>query len=470
MIQSDASALSIEQQITPHNSSFRDPSGFIFTHNETIYRQINHRYTDHYDWFVKSGLYADLVKNNWLIEHSETNMPVQSETGYKVIQPEPVRHISYPYEWSFSQLKDAALLTLTIAKRSLSFKMMLKDATPFNVQFVKGTPIFIDTLSFEKYKTGEPWVAYRQFCETFLAPLALMSFCNELAQGRLITNIHGLSIKDTSAKLPLRSYLHSGILMHIHFQGWFQGNASAPKESKSKRALPEQQLLAMLTHLENTIKGLTPKENKGVWGAYYQTGVLDQEYVTEKTTIMERFIKRNKTSYASAIDLGSNSGHFSTLLSGHEIDVVAVDSEHSCIDELYRTCTAKKIKNVLPLLIDLTNPTPSIGWMNTERASFMERYKADLVVALALVHHLVIGRNVPFEKVAQFCAQLGEDLIIEFIPKSDPKVQLLLANREDVFEHYTQQHFCNAFLGCFNLREEVPIEGTERTLYLFTRK
>lgn len=468
MSPTDSRLRSLEQPITPHNSSFKDPSGFVFTVNGTIYRQINHRYAGHYDCLMKSGLYEDLTKRNWLIAHTESNMPVQSIDGYKIIKPEPLRHISYPYEWSFSQLKAAALLTLGIAKKSLAHKMILKDATPFNVQFANGKPVFIDTLSFELYRDGDPWVAYRQFCETFLAPLALMYYRDETTHGRMVNQIHGLSVKQTAASLPLVSCFNSGLLMHIHFQSWFQGTVSTPNRSAAKQKLPQQRLLAMLNHLEQTVHQLSHKTKEGVWGAYYDTGVLDQEYVTEKSAIIQRFLSNNQ--YASAIDLGSNSGHFAKLMANTGIEVVAVDSEHRCIDDLYRENVASNRENILPLLIDLTNPSPAIGWMNTERSSFMERFSADLVVALALVHHLVIGRNVPFEKVAQFCAHLGNHLIIEFVPKSDPKVQLLLAHREDVFDNYTQAQFVEAFQQHFHIREEVAIAGTERVLYLLEKK
>ncbi len=469
MFPADSNTLGLGQQITPHNSSFKDPSGFVFMQDGMVYRQINHSYSHHYDHLLSSGLYQELVNQNWLIAHTEINSATPIADAYKIIRPQTVRHISYPYEWSFSQLKAAALLTLKIARKSLAFKMILKDATPFNIQFHNGKPVFIDTLSFECYREGTPWVAYRQFCETFLAPLALMSYRDGSANAALTTHIHGLPMKQTATALPFSSYFNVGLLMHIHLQAWFQGNASQGKPNTKVRELSKQRLEAMLSHLEKTVSNLSLQTNKGVWGAYYQTGVLDQEYVVEKSSVIEQFIANR--SYSSAIDLGSNSGHFSRLLASKGIHVVAVDSEHSCIDELYQVCKTDTIENILPLLIDLSNPTPAIGWMNTERGSFMERFASrDLVVALALVHHLAIGRNVPFAKIAAFCAQLGEDLIIEFVPKSDPKVQLLLAHREDVFVQYTSKDFHEAFQQYYNLMEEVAIAGTERVLYLFKKK
>src|SRR5687768_15426546 len=167
---------SLKQSSGQLSASFRDPSGFLFSRDGVLYRQVNRRYEQGYARLMESGLYDRLVKAGLLIPHVEVDQaPAESDLSHKVIQPEHVPFISYPYEWSFSQLKDAALATLSIQRRSLKVGMSLKDASAYNIQFVRGKATLIDTLSFETYKEGQPWVAYRQFCQHFLAPLALMA-------------------------------------------------------------------------------------------------------------------------------------------------------------------------------------------------------------------------------------------------------------------------------------------------------
>ncbi len=187
----------------PVAASFRDPSGFLFSRNGALYRQINRVYADDYDHLISSGLYDQLVKSGLLIPHREVSeKPVYPELAVKVIQPELVPFISYPYEWSFSQLKDAALATLAIQKRSIKAGMSLKDASAYNIQFINGKPTLIDTLSFEIYKEGKPWDAYRQFCQHFLAPLALMARVDVRLGQLLRVFIDGIPLDLASRLLP----------------------------------------------------------------------------------------------------------------------------------------------------------------------------------------------------------------------------------------------------------------------------
>src|SRR5262245_14254456 len=199
------------------SASFRDPSGFLFSRDGVLYRQVNRRYEQEYARLMESGLYEKLVKVGVLIPHVEVEN-VRAEAGecFRVIQPERVPFISYPYEWSFGQLKDAALATLSIQKRALKAGMSLKDASAYNIQFVRGKAVLIDTLSFELYKDGQPWVAYRQFCQHFLAPLTLMALKDVRLSQLLRVYIDGIPLDLASELLPSKTRLNFGLLTHIH--------------------------------------------------------------------------------------------------------------------------------------------------------------------------------------------------------------------------------------------------------------
>ncbi len=200
--------------------SFRDPNGFIFYRGQTLFRQVQRLYQPHYDQLMQSGLYEALVNAGLLIPHVEEHVDIALKTGaYRVLRPEPLPFISYPYEWCFSQLRDAALATLQIQMEALRFGMSLKDASAYNIQFRNGKPLLIDTLSFEKYEAGKPWVAYRQFCQHFLAPLALMSY-TDIRLGQLLrVHLDGIPLDLTSRLLPCNTKLRMGLLTHIHLHG-----------------------------------------------------------------------------------------------------------------------------------------------------------------------------------------------------------------------------------------------------------
>ncbi|NLE06761.1 MAG: SAM-dependent methyltransferase, partial [Crenarchaeota archaeon] len=242
------------------SGSFRDPSGFMFVQNGTLYRQVNQKYRDDYELLMRSGLYEQLSKTKTLVSHMEAELSLAPlpEIAYKLIKPEPVAFISYPYEWSFSQLKDAAILTLAIAKRALEFGMSLKDASVYNIQFHKGRPVFIDTLSFEKYAEGSPWVAYKQFCQHFLAPLALMAYTDPRLNLMLRNYIDGIPLDLTAKLLPGNAKLNFGILTHIFVHSRSQAKYADKQVSQTSTAqrLSKQNLLALLDDLLNTVRKL----------------------------------------------------------------------------------------------------------------------------------------------------------------------------------------------------------------------
>lgn len=451
-----------------HPSSYRDPSGFIFQVEGIYYRQINQSYAADYSLLMGSGLYDTLVKKGLLIAHQELPdhppFSANADQRYKTLLPAQLSRISYPYEWSFEQLRDAALLTLEIMNEAILHGMILKDATPFNIQFEEGKPVFIDTLSFEKYDPSLPWIAYRQFCECFLFPLYLEHYCG-MEQRKIQTAWpDGISASLTARLLPWKTRLSFGTLLHVHLQNKVSG------KDERKVVFSRQKLLNILQHLESIIRGLhTSADNLSTWNNYYQTTILSQSYLHEKEKLFRVYL--DGLVFHTALDLGANDGYFSQILSERkDAFILAVDADTICIDRLYRTVREKQIRNILPLCIGILHPSPAIGFRNRERASFHDRVRTELVVALAVLHHLVLSGNIPLHDIAGYMAELTTRLlVIEFVPLGDLKAQELIRHRSS-HHTYDTHSFEQHFLEYFSIEKKSVVPGTERVLYLMRKK
>jgi hypothetical protein len=448
------------------HASFRDPSGFLFARDGVLFRQINRVYAEDYSRLMESGLYDKLVKAGLLIPHVEVGQAWAESDAFKIIQPERVPFISYPYEWAFSQLKDAALATLSIQKRALKYVMSLKDASAYNIQFVRGRAALIDTLSFERYKEGQPWVAYRQFCQHFLAPLALMAYRDVRLSQLLRVYVDGVPLDLASRLLPARTRLNFGLLAHIHL------HAGAEKRfaGQSARAarMSRNALVGLIESLESTVRKLSWKPAGTKWSNYYDITNYSDAAFEHKKQLVAEWTKRLNPKLVW--DLGANTGVFSRAASSSGAFTVSFDVDPAAVEQNYLQAKREKEQNVLPLQIDLTNPSPALGWANRERESFGERGPADLVLALAVVHHLAITNNVPLPQLADFFAESGKWLVIEFVPKSDSQVRTMLASREDIFPNYTREGFESAFERRFVIHESAAVHESERRLYLMERR
>jgi len=463
--------MSINKKINKVSASFRDPNGFLFCKDGTVYRQVNIRYKENYDYLMKSGLYKELTKKNLLVPHKEENTkPVLSNNAYKIIKPQQIPFISYPYEWCFSQLKAAAITTLKIQKIALKFEMSLKDASAYNIQFLGHRPIFIDTLSFEKYSESKPWIAYRQFCQHFLAPLALMAHKDIKLNQLLRIHIDGIPLDLVSRLLPIRTWCTPSLLLHVHLhaksQKHFAKKISKKDSVKTKFTL--HSFLALIDNLESSIRKLEWKPGDTEWKDYYKGDSYKSTSFRYKQKIVLGFLDKIKP--RTVWDLGANTGIFSRIAKNKRALTVSFDVDPACVEINYRLALKNKETNILPLLIDLTNPSPGIGWENSERNSFMKRGPADTIFALALIHHLAISNNLPFDKIAKFFRKICNSLIIEFIPKTDAKVKRLLSMREDIFSEYTQRNFEEEFSKYFKIQASAKIKSSERILYLMKKR
>ncbi len=446
-------------------SSFRDPSGFLFFEGNVLYRQINGAYQEYYDHLINSGLFKKLIQNDLLVMHAEVDMKRRfSEEAYRIIQPEIIPFISYPYEWCFSQLKDAALLTLQIQKYALEFGMTLKDASSYNIQFSHGKPKLIDTLSFEVYKEGSPWIAYRQFCQHFLAPLALMSYRDVRLAQLLRVYIDGIPLDLASSLLPLRSLLNLSLCAHIRFHAGMQHRLPEKGQHPRVPFLSKRGLFALIDNLESLILSLRWEPKGTEWANYYSETNYSVQAFQDKKNIIQEFLKVVRSDQC-VWDIGGNVGIFSRIAGNKGIFTVCFDSDSAAIEKNYLEVKSKKERTIFPLVLDITNPSPAIGWANQERGSMEERGPANIVFALALLHHLAISNNLPFSDIAQFFSVIGESLVVEFVPREDSQVQRMLLTRQNDFPDYTLGNFERAFQKYFSIKSRRPIKDSKRILY-----
>ncbi len=441
-------------------ASFRDPSGFVYREGGVLLRRVHAVYRADYERLFESGLHDELVGAGLLVPLEERR-PGEGPEVVAVLRPEVVPTISYPYEWCFGELKDAALATLEIARRALEKGMVLKDASAYNVQFLRGRPVLIDTLSFETYQEGEPWIAYRQFCGHFLAPLALMAFVDIRLGALLRANIDGVPLDLAASLLPGSTKFKPGLLAHIHVHG--RATNQAATETVKKAHVSKMGLLALLDSLKGTVEGLRWEPKGTQWADYYADTNYTDASMADKRRLVASFLDGAE---GACWDLGANTGEFSRIAAEKGLDTVAWDIDPGAVERAY----AAKAPGVLPLLQDLTNPSPGLGWAGAERDSLEARGPVDVVMALALVHHLAIGNNVPLPDIAAYLARLGKRAIVEFVPKEDSQVRRLLASRRDVFPTYTLEGFEAAFAGLFETEAKEPIAGTARTLFRLRRR
>jgi hypothetical protein len=454
--------------------SFRDPSGFVFSRDGVVYRQVNAVFGDGYRRLMKSGLYDELARDRLIVAHEEVPLRLpDAPPALAVLQPQRVPFISYPYEWCFSELKAAALLTLDLQRRALTRGMTLRDASAYNVQFLGAQPIFIDTLSFGDYVEGQPWSAYRQFCQHFLAPLALMAHAHSSLGDLARVHIDGIHLDLATSLLPLSSRFRPGLLMHLHLH-----NRSLRKVPNTTSPAPQVHgtmkrtaLLGLIDGLERTVRGIVWRPAATIWSSYAAHMNYSDAAQQHKRRLVGEMISIAAASGPLRMiwDLGANTGDYSRLAAATGAHVVSFDGDHTVVEQHF-TQSRESSLSILPLIQDLTNPSPAAGWTNSERRSLLDRGPADLALALALVHHFAIGSNVPLESVAALFERICRRLIIEFVPRQDSQVQRMLTLRDHAFTGYTQSAFERAFGDRFRFVRLNAIEETARTLYLMERR
>jgi hypothetical protein len=387
-----------------------------------------------------------------------TPMNTHITGAWKAYEQEEVPFITYPTEWSFDMYKDAALCTLKCQEIALSNGMELQDASAYNIQFIDGKPKMIDITSFVNHE-GTAWRAYRQFCEHFLAPIALMSKKDVRLSQLMGTYIDGIPLDLASSLIPKSTFGSMGLGIHIH------AHAKMKRSGKAKQApkVGMRETLGILDNLKGTIKGLKSNQETE-WDDYYnETNYTDKAKASKESLAMEWL---RGTQHERIVDIGANDGKFSKM-GVTQCNVIATDIDTNAINDLYKSGA-----NVTPLVLNFTNPTASIGWANTERKSFIERLGGDnSIIALALTHHLRITYGIPFDKQFSLFSCIGKNLLIEYIPRDDSQVEFMMGGRD--YRHYddfNRGSFEHAADEYFSIKNCSPIEESGRYMYSMERQ
>nr|WP_314898193.1 hypothetical protein [uncultured Flavobacterium sp.] len=447
-------------------SSFRDPDSSLAFDTVFYYRKMSIKYVIHYNYFKDSGLKERLVKEGYILPFEEiTDKEPNSGFSNQVIKTEKLPFVSYPYEWSFSQFKIAALLTLRINILALEYGMILKDASMFNVQFIGCKPIFIDLASFEIYENDKPWRAYYQFCKHFYGPLFLSAKKNLFIPKLLQYFIDGIPLKEVVSLSNKKDLFCSGAFLHLYLHAKAEGKVIAAGIEKK---ITKKQLVNILKHLESSIEKLVPKRKDTTWNDYNEKNNYLECSKQDKANTIQKFLKQIKGK--KAMDIGANDGFYSKLLEDAGMYSLVVDIDELAIDRAFRDNYKKESTKVHPLQINLVNPTPAIGWNNIERKSFWDRCQLDVIQALALIHHLVITHDISFDEIAKKLRQHTQYLIIEFVYPEDSQAQILLENKPHHVSGYNQEDFEKAFSIYFLLIEKKSISGAKRDLYFYERQ
>jgi ribosomal protein L11 methylase PrmA len=433
--------------MTSHSAdpaSFRDPGGRVFVDGDRVLRAVYPANAGQYRAFRDSPLFADLVDRNWLLPSRELD-PRSNAAGAGadfLLEHPRLPFVSYPYEWSFSLLKRAALLQLDLLLVALEHGFTLSDATAYNVQFIGSEPRFIDHLSFRRYREGEIWGAHRQFCMQFLNPIVLWTRFGVAPNSWFRGGLEGIAPEDLAPLLRWRDRLSWTLLSHVVLQGAAQRRSqhgSAKAASSAQPRLSRNAFKAMLVGLRSFIAAAALPRQRTVWDRYD----VDNSYRTDEASAKHAFVRKMVEAVQPAIlfDLGCNTGDYSaTAMASSAQYVVGFDFDFGALERAFERSSKDKLP-FLPLWLDATNPSPSQGWNEMERSGFSKRARGDAVLALAFIHHLAIARNIPLDRAVEWIMATAPAGVIEFPPKSDPMVQQLLSRREDIFPDYDEEHF-----------------------------
>jgi ribosomal protein L11 methylase PrmA len=458
------------------SGSFRDRSGRVFRHETGIFRTVMERAAADYEFVRDSGLIDKLSAEGIVLSATEidrSRLGAAGATARYLVEHPLLRFISYPYEWPFPALKAAALLHLEVQLAALDAGVSLSDASAYNVQFVGTRPVFIDHLSFRRYREGEIWSGYRQFCEQFLNPLLLRAILGIPHNAWYRGTQEGIPTSEINRLIPLRRKLSWNMLSSVVLQATLEKtsrNAGKTLDTGALRhaAFPKASYRSLLRRLRLWIEKLEPADTGAtVWRDYAAT----HSYASDEVAAKKAFVAAMAASVKPRMlwDLGCNSGDYSkAALDAGAAYAVGFDFDQGALEAAFARGVDEKL-HLLPLVLDAANPSPSQGWAETERKGLTARASADAVLALAFVHHLAIGRNVPLDQLVGWLIDLAPTGVIEFVPKADPMLQHMLRLREDIFDDYSEEHFTAAVAARARIVRSVVVSASGRRLVWFDR-
>lgn len=472
----------------PAASSFRDPSGFVLAWENRIYRLVNRDGAADLEAFLRSEAAIRFLDDGRVVSSrrmrdseardflSRITGPLPFEAA-EVLEHERIQFPSFPYEWPPEMLHAAGTLTLDLAKETLAAGLGLKDATPQNVLFRGPAPVFVDVLSFEKRNPlKRAWLPYAQFVRTFLLPLAANRYFGLSLADMLLKRRDGMEPAEVYRMCgPLRRLLPP-FLSLVTLPTWLagRGEGSAQRETGEARSAEEARFVlnGLFDSLRRTLDRLSPRAGRdSVWADYLDSKSL---YSPEQLAIKEQFVRQAVEGIRpeAVLDIGSNEGYFSAICARSGARVVAIDSDPVVAGFLWRKARAEKL-NILPLVVDLARPTPAAGWRNLECASFLDRARGnfDMVLMLAVLHHLLVTERIPLADALDLAAELTRKyLLIEYVGTLDPMFRRITRGRDTLHAAFTKDAFEAALRVRFDLLRSVPIGGLDRCLYLARKK
>ncbi len=452
----------LQNNIVYEQGSFRDPAGTVFFSDGAVYRTISPNVLPEIEKLFNSIFFQNLINSGKVIK-SNLVKNTFDVCGKFILHHDKIPFVSYPYEWSFSMLKDAALLTLNILKDCINNGYILKDGTAWNITYYNGSMIFFDVLSIEKYEEGQVWNGYQQFCQEFLNPLFLKSYKNLNFNDYFRGLLSGIDIKLMSKIFNLSDIFRPGIFKHVFLNAFLTNNKKiASSTINNKYKLPKIALLSMIEGLLSVVKKLNYNNADSVWVDYSNKNT----YTNADEVIKVDFVKKLFCSIqnnSNIIDLGCNTGKYSYLSSEFH-NIISCDIDNDCIEQIYKKVSTEKNKSITPIVINLMNPSPNVGWELTERKSIYDRLNVNCFLSLALIHHICIANNVPIKRFVAFLRRIAPRGIVEWVEKDDPMVQFLLRNRKDIFSTYTWEHFMESVKQHFDLKEFITLNDGHRKL------
>jgi hypothetical protein len=449
--------------------SFRDPESRVFYAGDHVYRALSSDGLADFEALAATGLLEDerVVRTERADDGAVAlgDLLVHEPAG--LLRHARVPFVSYPYEWPFSMLKDAALLQLDLLLAALERDMVLKDSTPYNVQFKGARPVFVDVGSFERMREGEPWVGYRQFCMLYLYPLLLRSLKGVPFQPWLRGSIDGITPGQMRGLLSFRDRFRRGVFTNVFLHARLERRyADRPDQVKQevRRVFKKELFVSNVRKMRRLVERLAWNPPEGVWTAYGERNT----YTDDETRRKEDFVREVARSrdWSLAWDVGANNGRYSRIAAEGAATVVAFDADQGPVELLYRDLRGEGDERILALTMNVADPSPGLGWRGLERRSLADRGKPDLVLALALVHHLCIGGNVPVREVVDWFASLEAAVVIEFPTRDDPMVRKLLApKREGLHPDYQIDFFERRLGEAFDIERSERLQSGTRVLY-----
>lgn len=451
--------------------SFRDPDTRVFHGDGAIFRSLTERALADWRRLVETSFYTRFTEDGRLVPTTlldDDSRPAGLDSRWAaVLQHQRVPMVSYPYEWPFAMLRDAALLQLDLVLAALDEGMTLKDATPYNVQWVGSRPTFVDIGSFTAYEDGEPWAGYRQFCELFLYPLMLQAYRGVPCQPWLRGSLEGITARDCWSLLRPRDYVRPGVLSDVYLHGKAQARFEASdrdvKTELRSAGFGSELIKKNVARLRTVVERLRWSPERSTWSRYEHEHSYEADDLETKANVVRRVLASRR--WSVVWDFGCNTGTYSRLAAEHADYVLAVDGDQLVVDRLYRALAQEQHATILPLVVDLANPSPGQGWRGLERQSLADRGTPELVLCLALMHHLVISRNIPVDDLVAWLAGLGADLVLEFVDRGDPMVERLLRHRDGQNIDYSAATVEAALERCFASVAKEPLRSGTRTLY-----